>query len=152
MRDDWMASPMQWMWTWANSRRWWGTGRPDMLQSMGSWRVRQDLVTDQKPLVSSLCALLFFLMFFAFGGQNELGAVFLLNLGLTFFFPHRASNEPLPFLVWTFHTLTHSPALFVLWHNYFFVVCIWRYFLQMQSLFYSPIWPVSWLWDMPFHP
>ena len=69
-----------------------------------------------------------------------------------FFFPHRASNEPLPFLVWTFHTLTQSSALFVLWNNYFFVVCIWRYFLQMQSLFYSPIWPVSWLWDMPFHP
>ena len=29
--DGWMASPMQWTWTWAN-RRWWGTG---MLQSMG---------------------------------------------------------------------------------------------------------------------
>ena len=34
--DDWMASPIQWTWTWANSWRWWGTGRPGMLQSMGS--------------------------------------------------------------------------------------------------------------------
>ena len=25
------ASPMQWTWTWTNSRRWWGTGRPCML-------------------------------------------------------------------------------------------------------------------------
>ena len=23
--DGWMTSPMQWTWTWANSRRWWGT-------------------------------------------------------------------------------------------------------------------------------
>ena len=26
---------MQWTWTWANSERWWGAGRPGMLQSMG---------------------------------------------------------------------------------------------------------------------
>ena len=32
--DGWMASPMQWTWTWANSGRWWGTGRPGMPQSM----------------------------------------------------------------------------------------------------------------------
>ena len=25
--DGWMASPMQWTWTWVNFRRWWGTGR-----------------------------------------------------------------------------------------------------------------------------
>ena len=30
------ASPMQWTWTWANSRRGWGTGKPSMLQSLGS--------------------------------------------------------------------------------------------------------------------
>ena len=32
--DGWMASLMQWTWTWANFRRWWGTGRPGVLQSM----------------------------------------------------------------------------------------------------------------------
>ena len=26
---------LQWTWTWANSGRWWGTGKPGMLQSMG---------------------------------------------------------------------------------------------------------------------
>ena len=31
-----MASPTQWTWVWANSRRWWWTGRPGGLQSMGS--------------------------------------------------------------------------------------------------------------------
>ena len=34
--DGWMASPMQWTWTWANSGRWWGTVSPGVLQSMGS--------------------------------------------------------------------------------------------------------------------
>ena len=29
--DDWMASLMQWTWTWANFGRWWGTGRPGVL-------------------------------------------------------------------------------------------------------------------------
>ena len=32
----------QWTWTWANFGTWWGTGRPGMLQSMGSHRVRHD--------------------------------------------------------------------------------------------------------------
>ena len=34
--DGWMASPTQWTWVWVNSRSWWWTGRPGMLQSMGS--------------------------------------------------------------------------------------------------------------------
>ena len=34
--DGWMASPMQWTWTWANSGRWWGAGRTGVLQSMRS--------------------------------------------------------------------------------------------------------------------
>ena len=40
--DGWMASPTQWTWAWVNSRSWWWTGRPGMLQSMGSHRVRYD--------------------------------------------------------------------------------------------------------------
>ena len=40
--DGWTASPMQQTWTWANSGRWWGTGRPSMLQSIGLQRVRHD--------------------------------------------------------------------------------------------------------------
>ena len=39
--NGWMAL-IQWTWTWANSGSWWGTGKPGMLQSMGSWRVRHD--------------------------------------------------------------------------------------------------------------
>ena len=34
--DGWMASPIRWAWVWACSRSWWWTGRPGVLQSMGS--------------------------------------------------------------------------------------------------------------------
>ena len=34
--DGWMASPAQWTWVWVNSGSWRWTGRPGMLQSMGS--------------------------------------------------------------------------------------------------------------------
>ena len=44
--DGWMASPTWWTWVWVCSRRWWKTGKPGMLQSMGSQRVRQDWVTE----------------------------------------------------------------------------------------------------------
>ena len=37
--DGWMASLSQWAWVWVNSGSWWWTGRPGMLQSMGSQRV-----------------------------------------------------------------------------------------------------------------
>ena len=46
--DGWMASPTQWTWVWVNSRRWWWTGKPGMLHSMGSQRVRHDWATDQQ--------------------------------------------------------------------------------------------------------
>ena len=46
--DDWMASMTQWIWVSANSGIWWRTGRPDMLQFMGSWRVGHDWVTEQQ--------------------------------------------------------------------------------------------------------
>ena len=46
--DDWMASLTQWTWIWANSGRWWRTGNPSMLQSVGSQKVRHDWTTTSK--------------------------------------------------------------------------------------------------------
>ena len=40
--DGWMASPAQWTWVWVNSRCWQFTGRPGVLQSMGSQRFRHN--------------------------------------------------------------------------------------------------------------
>ena len=44
--DGWMSSPTQWTWVWVNSRSWWWTGRPGMLQSMESRRVGHDRATE----------------------------------------------------------------------------------------------------------
>ena len=44
--DGWMASPTRWTWVWVNSGSWWWTGRPGVLQSMGSQRVRHDWATE----------------------------------------------------------------------------------------------------------
>ena len=38
--DGWMASPTQQTWVWVSSGSWWWTGKPGMLQSMGSQRLR----------------------------------------------------------------------------------------------------------------
>ena len=44
--DGWMVSLTQWTWVWANSRRWWRTGKPGMLQSMGLQRVGHYWATE----------------------------------------------------------------------------------------------------------
>ena len=44
--DGCMASPIQWAWVWVNYRSWWWTGRPGVLQSIGSQRVGHDWVTE----------------------------------------------------------------------------------------------------------
>ena len=44
----WMASLTQWTWVWANSGRYWRTGKPGVLQSVGSQRVRYKWATEQQ--------------------------------------------------------------------------------------------------------
>ena len=44
--DGWMASLTQWTWVWVNSRSWWWTRRPGVLQSMGLQRVGHDWATE----------------------------------------------------------------------------------------------------------
>ena len=58
--DGWMTSPTQWTWVWASSGRWWGTGKPGMLQFMGLQRVGHDWATEQQQqqqhLSSNFCS------------------------------------------------------------------------------------------------
>ena len=63
--DGWMASPTQWTWVWANSRRWWRTGKPGVLQSMGSRRTGHDLLTEQQQNIALN-------LIWPFGDQNIL--------------------------------------------------------------------------------
>ena len=44
--DGWMASPTRWTWVWVSSGSWWWTGKPGVLQSLGSQRVWPDWVTE----------------------------------------------------------------------------------------------------------
>ena len=53
--DAWMASLTQWTWIWANSGKWWSTGKPGMVESMGvtkSWTRLSNWITAK---FSSLC-------------------------------------------------------------------------------------------------
>ena len=44
--DGWMASLTWWTRVWASSRSWWWTGKPGVLQSMGSQRLGHDWATE----------------------------------------------------------------------------------------------------------
>ena len=44
--DGWMASSTQWTGVWASSRSWWRTGKPGVLQSIGSHRVGHIWATE----------------------------------------------------------------------------------------------------------
>ena len=47
--DGWMASPTWWTWVWVSSRRWWWTGKPGMVQSVGLQRVGHDWAHTNYP-------------------------------------------------------------------------------------------------------
>ena len=62
----WMASLTWWTWVWVNSGSWWWTGRPGVLQLMGTQRVGHDWATklnwtelklkiDPSCVASTLC-------------------------------------------------------------------------------------------------
>ena len=61
--DGWMASPTQWIRVWASARRWWGTERPGVLQSVGSQRVGHDWAAGLNWLTDYVSE----------GGKNHLG-------------------------------------------------------------------------------
>ena len=48
MWEGWVASPTQLIWICISSRSWWWTGRPGVLQSMGSQRVGHDWAAELK--------------------------------------------------------------------------------------------------------
>ena len=68
----WMASLTQWTWAWTSSRRWWKTGKPNVLQSMGSQRVRHVWATNNNNIDRNLAL---WKCFF-----NSLEVIFLLNV------------------------------------------------------------------------
>ena len=47
-QNGWLASLTQWTWVWASSGKWWWTGKPGVLQSMGLQRVGHNWATEQQ--------------------------------------------------------------------------------------------------------
>ena len=60
--DGWMASPTHWNWVWVSSGSWWWTGKPGMLQSMGSQKAGHDWATELNyaSIYMPICHLYFF--------------------------------------------------------------------------------------------
>ena len=58
-----MASLTRWTWVWVNSGSWWWTGRPGMLQFMGSQRVGHDWATELNWTDSLFTMLCLFLLY-----------------------------------------------------------------------------------------
>ena len=54
--DGWMASPTRWTWVWVNSRSWWWTGRPGMLQFMELQRAGHNWATELNWLFLLPCS------------------------------------------------------------------------------------------------
>ena len=50
--DGWMASLTQWAWVWVRSGSWWWTGKPGVLLSMGSQRVKHNWATELNSVLT----------------------------------------------------------------------------------------------------
>ena len=73
---------------WASSRRWWWTGKPGVLQSLGSQRVRHDWATEEQQQEAGRLLLWWFL-FLTLSG--------VCNVGCMFSLPTTACHPTLPY-------------------------------------------------------
>ena len=93
--DGWMASLTRWTWVWASSRSWWWTGKPGVLQPMGSQRVSHDWGTELTWFIANI--------------SNSLGTsllVFLLTM------PLKRSSPLLFLLLWP-----ELPSIYKKWYR-----------------------------------
>ena len=89
-RDGWMASPTRWTWVWVNSGSWWWTGRPGVLQSMGSQsRTRRNDGTElnNEQSWASFRVYLGHLYVFFRGMSVQISAQFLIGLFVSLTMP-----------------------------------------------------------------
>ena len=124
--DGWMASSIQWTWVWVDSGSWWWTGRPGLLQFMGSQRVGLNWTSQHSEMCISMhaCILSCFnsvqlfatpwtvayqasLSMGSFGQENWSGLPCLLQ-GI---FPTQESNPSFLHWQWFFTTSTTQASL-----------------------------------------
>ena len=82
--DGWMVKLTQWTWIWASSRSW--TGKPGVLQSMGSQRVGHNWMTGLHWILFCLTSLDWFLLFFL--NLCRMKGLFLGGILCVCFLPH----------------------------------------------------------------
>ena len=85
--DGWMASLTRWTWVWTSSRSWWWTGKPVVLQSTGSQRVRHNWVTELTDWLYSQCEKCFIPVTYFVTKSLYLWSVSPVTLILLFYFP-----------------------------------------------------------------
>ena len=99
----------QWTWVWINSRSWWWTGRPGMLQSTGSWRVGHDWATELNLLLLEFSvSLATDKSFLTFCTLFQFLPLFLNNLSMLPLFQKRISTWPIgfsPVFIWFLRTV-----------------------------------------------
>ena len=69
--DGWMASLTQWTWVWVNSKSWWWTGKPGVLQSMGWQRVGHNWATELNWTEQNNFPLPLLCLFLSFDGASK---------------------------------------------------------------------------------
>ena len=116
-RMRWLASSIQCTWTWANSGKWWGTGKPVVLLSEGLRRVGHDLATGQQQ-------------------QNDLWTS--MSFHVLSQHPSIFSGELFAETFYPFKRFTYLPCYWIILILYIFyrqVLC-WMYFCKYFLLFY----------------
>ena len=116
-RMRWLASSIQCTWTWANSGKWWGTGKPVVLLSGGLRRVGHDLATGQQQ-------------------QNDLWTS--MSFHVLSQHPSIFSGELFAETFYPFKRFTYLPCYWIILILYIFyrqVLC-WMYFCKYFLLFY----------------
>ena len=58
--EGWMAPSTQWTWVWENSRSWWRTRKPGMVESMESQRVGHNWPAGHHQMVNTKIRLIIF--------------------------------------------------------------------------------------------
>ena len=103
--DDWMSSLTHWTWVWASSENWWWTGKPDVLQSMGSQRVRQNWVNKlsnvEYSVLSHLCQYFVYNFLLSFFTSHCNGCAEVFHSEINLFFPNHKKVESTERLNWT---------------------------------------------------
>ena len=116
-----MASPTRWTWIWVNVGSWWWTGRPGVLQFMGSQRVGHDWATELNWMAN---------------GVDIFPCGYLLSISL-----HEIDTSytnALP--VFSFYRWFEG-ALFIFWINELCHICeLWIFSPRLYLAFYFAFW------------